>query len=266
MMPRRQGKALRRRRWQQIRDQRRRGVFLLPALLTIANLVCGFSALLLTVNGRYVEAALAVFVAMVMDMLDGRVARLMKATSQFGVEFDSLADVVSFGVAPAFILYSFALSSLPRAAWLGAGLFVICGALRLARFNVQTGTIDKRFFVGLPIPAAAGTAVSTVIVLQGVELTRWILTAVAVGTYVVALLMVSTFRYWSFKEIDFARQRPLPTLLVVVLGVMIVATNHELFPFLLFVGYALSGPVYRLWSGRAPSPVPVALDVPRESH
>ena len=197
---------------------------------------------------------------MVMDMLDGRVARLMKATSQFGVEFDSLADVVSFGVAPAFILYSFALAELPRAAWFGAALFVICGALRLARFNVQTGTVDKRFFVGLPIPAAAGVAVSTVIVLQGVELTRWMQIAIAVGTYVVALLMVSTFRYWSFKEIDFARRRPLQTLLVVVLGVMIVATNHEIFPFLLFVGYAVSGPVYRLWSGRAPSPAAATLE------
>jgi CDP-diacylglycerol--serine O-phosphatidyltransferase len=263
---RRQGKALRRRRWQEIRDLRARGVFLLPALLTIANLFCGFYALLLTVDHRYTEAALAIFVAMVMDMLDGRVARLMKATSQFGVEFDSLADVVSFCVAPAFILYSFALAELPRAAWFGAALFVICGALRLARFNVQTGSVDKRFFLGLPTPAAAGVVVSTVIVLQRVELTRWLLTVIAVGTYVVALLMVSTFRYWSFKEIDFARRRPLQTLLVVVLGIMIVATNHEQFPFLLFVGYAISGPIYRLWSGRAPAPLAPTLETPRESH
>src|SRR5262245_29107829 len=262
---RRPSKNLRRRHWQQIREQRGRGVFLLPALLTIANLFCGFYALLLAVNHRYTEAALAVFVAMVMDMLDGRVARLMRATSQFGVEFDSLADVVSFGVAPAFILYSFALSELPRAAWFGATLFVICGALPLAGFNVRTGTADKRFFVGLPIPAGAGVAVSTVIVLQRVELTRWILTAIAVGTYLVALLMVSTFRYWSFKEIDFARRRPLQTLLVVVLGIMIVATNYEIFPFLLFMGYTISGPAYRLWSGRAPV-VAAPVDAPRESH
>jgi CDP-diacylglycerol--serine O-phosphatidyltransferase len=263
---RRPGKSLRRRRWQQIRDQRGRGVFLLPALLTIANLFCGFYALLLAVDHRYVEAALAVVVAMVMDMLDGRVARLMKATSQFGVEFDSLADVVSFGVAPAFILYSFALASLPRAAWFGAALFVICGALRLARFNVQTGTADKRFFVGLPIPAGAGAAVSTVIALHGVELTRWMQVTIAVGTYLIALLMVSTFRYWSFKEVDFARRRPLQTLLVLVLGVMIVATNHEVFLFLLFMGYAISGPAYRVWAGRAPSPAVAALDSPRELH
>jgi CDP-diacylglycerol--serine O-phosphatidyltransferase len=259
-MMRRRGHGLRRRRWQEIREQRGRGVFLLPALLTIANLFCGFYALLLTVDHRYTDAALAVFVAMVMDMLDGRVARLMKATSQFGVEFDSLADVVSFCVAPAFILYSFALTALPRAAWFGAALFVICGALRLARFNVQTGTVDKRFFVGLPTPAAAGAVVSTVILLQGLELSRWVRSGVAVGTYLVALLMVSTFRYWSFKEIDFARRRPLQTLLVLVLGLMIVATNHELFPFLLFVGYAVSGPLHRLVAGRAPAPVPIELD------
>src|SRR5213594_1970932 len=153
-MIRRHGKGLRRRRWH--------GIVLLPSLLTTGNLFCGFFALLLTVEGRYADAALAIFVAMIMDLLDGRVARLMKATSQFGVEFDSLADVVSFCVAPAFLLYSFALSGLGRPAWFGACLFVICGALRLARFNIHTGSTDRRFFVGLPTPAAAGLVVSAV--------------------------------------------------------------------------------------------------------
>ena len=145
---------------------------------------------------------------MVMDLLDGRVARLMKATSQFGVEYDSLADVVSFCVAPAFLLYSFALHPLGRAAWFGAFLFLVCGALRLARFNVQTGSVDRRFFVGLSTPAAAGVAASIVILLQGEEPSRLVRVAIAIVTYVLALLMVSTFRYWSFKEIDFARRRP----------------------------------------------------------
>ena len=122
----------------------RQGIFLFPSLLTTGNLFCGFFALLLAVEQRYIEAALAILVAMVMDLLDGRVARLMKATSQFGVEFDSLADVISFCVAPAFLFYSFALRPLGRAAWFGAFLFVICGALRLARFNVQTGVVDRR--------------------------------------------------------------------------------------------------------------------------
>ena len=239
-------KAARRRRWQELRDKRGQGIFLLPSLLTTGNLFCGFFAMILTVQARYTDAVLAIFVAMVMDLLDGRVARLMKATSQFGVEFDSLADVVSFCVAPGFLVYSFALSQLGRPAWFGAFLFVICGALRLARFNVQTGTVDKRFFVGLSTPGAAGVIASTVMLLDKIELERWQLTVIAVGTYGVALLMVSTFKYWSFKEVTFARRHPAPALLVVVLGIMIVATHPELFLFLIFMGYALSGPVRRL--------------------
>src|SRR5207244_12021209 len=170
----RRHKGPRRRRWHELRDKRRRGIVLLPSLLTTGNLFCGFFALLLTVEGRYADAALAIFVAMIMDLLDGRVARLMKATSQFGVEFDSLADVVSFCVAPAFLVYSFALNQLGRPAWFGAFLFVICGALRLARFNVHTGSTDRRFFTGLSTPAAAGVVASTVVLLAREDLTRWI--------------------------------------------------------------------------------------------
>jgi CDP-diacylglycerol---serine O-phosphatidyltransferase len=250
----RRGKRLRRRPWQELRDRRRQGIFLFPSLLTTGNLFCGFFALLLSVEHRYIEAAVAIFVAMVMDLLDGRVARLMKATSQFGVEYDSLADVISFCVAPAFLLYSFALQPLGRAAWFGAFLFVICGALRLARFNVQTTSVDRRFFVGLSTPAAAGVVASLVLLLQGNEPSRAVQVAIAVAAYVLALLMVSTFRYWSFKEIDFARRRPVETLLVVVLGVMIVATMHEVFLFLVFGGYALSGPGRRVIVGRVPVP------------
>jgi len=261
---RRHGKGLRRRRWHDLRERRPRGIFLLPSLLTTGNLFCGFFALLLTVENRYTEAALAIFVAMIMDILDGRVARLMKATSQFGLEFDSLADVVSFCVAPAFLIYSFALSALGRPAWFGAFLFVICGALRLARFNVHTGTVDRRFFVGLPTPAAAGLVVSAVILLKGVELSAWLLLTIAIGTYVAALLMVSTFRYWSFKEFDFARRRPLWTLLVMVLSVMIVATRHEVFLFLIFAGYAASGPIRRFIVGRTPAVLPA--DQPVRDH
>src|SRR5574337_1274054 len=126
------GRSLRRRRWQELREHPRRGIFLLPSLLTTGNLFAGFLALILTAEGRLVEAAVAIFVAMVMDMLDGKVARLTKTTTQFGVEFDSLADVVSFCVAPAFMLYTLALAQAGRGAWHGAFLFVICGALRLA--------------------------------------------------------------------------------------------------------------------------------------
>ncbi|PYM19917.1 MAG: CDP-diacylglycerol--serine O-phosphatidyltransferase [Candidatus Rokuibacteriota bacterium] len=254
-MIRRGGKRLRRRPWQEVRERRRQGIFLFPSLLTTGNVFCGFFSMLLAMEHRYTEAALAIFVAMIMDLLDGRVARLMKATSQFGVEYDSLADVISFCVAPAFLLYSFALQPLGRAAWFGAFLFLICGALRLARFNVQTGSVDRRFFIGLSTPAAAGVVASIVILLQGDEPTRAVRLALAITSYVLALLMVSTFRYWSFKEIDFARRRPVETLLVVVLAVMIVATMHEVFLFLVFGGYALSGPVRRVVVGKPPAPV-----------
>ena len=254
MIRRRHGRAARRRRWEGLREKRGRSIFLLPSLLTTGNLFCGFLALLLNVQGRHSDAAIAIFVAMVMDLLDGRVARLMKATSQFGVEYDSLADVVSFCVAPGFLVYAFALSHLGRPAWFAAFLFVICGALRLARFNVYTGVADKRFFTGLSTPAAAAVICSTVVLLQGIEPPRGITVAIAAGTYLVALLMVSTFKYWSFKELGWARRHPAQMLLVIVLGVMIVATNPELFLFIIFTGYAASGPVRRLIVGHTPVP------------
>ncbi len=240
----------RRPRWQELREKRGRGIFLLPSLLTTGNLFCGFLALILTAEYRYEHAALAIFVAIVMDVLDGRIARLMKATSQFGLEFDSLADVVSFCVAPAFLLYGFALARLGKAAWFGAFLFVICGALRLARFNIHTGTGDRRFFIGLPTPAAAGLAAATVLLLDGHEPARWGLAAISAATYLVGLLMVSTMRYWSFKELQFAQRHPLEALLVLVLAIMIVATQYQIFLFGLFSLYVLSGPVRYLAVGR----------------
>ncbi len=244
------GRGPRRRKWQELRQQPRRGIFLLPSLLTTGNLFCGFWALIMASQSRFTEAAISLFVAMVMDMLDGKVARLTKTTTQFGVEFDSLADVVSFGVAPAFMLYAFALAPLGRAAWLGAFLFAICGALRLARFNVYSGVSDRRYFVGLPIPAAAGIAASVVLLLGDDEIPRWLGALISAGTYVVAILMVTTFRYYSFKEIDFARRRPAGVLVLVVLGVLIVATHPQWFLFLLFSAYVLSGPTRPLWARR----------------
>src|SRR5437867_2951464 len=251
-------RAPRRRRWQELREHPRRGIFLLPSLLTTGNLFCGFLALILTAEARFVEASVAIFVAMVMDVLDGKVARLTKTTTQFGVEFDSLADVVSFCVAPAFMLYTLAFARVGRAAGLGTFAFEVCGALRLARFNVQTGTVDRRFFIGLSTPAAAGVVAATSLLLGDAPPARWTQISLAAAAGVLALLMVSTFRYWSFKEVDFVRRRPLQTLLVVVLAVMIVATKHDLFLFVLFTGYALSGPVRRLVVGR-PLAVPTEL-------
>jgi len=243
-------RAARRRRWQNLQEKRQRGIFLLPSLFTTANLFSGFLAVLLTTHRRYSEAALAILVAILLDILDGKVARLTNTTTQFGVEFDSLADVVSFCVAPAFLLYGWKLSHLGRAAWLASFLFVICGAIRLARFNVFSGVTDRRYFVGLPTPAAAGLAAATVLLLGEEEMSRWELLAISVATYLVALLMVSTFRYWSFKEVDLARRHPLGVLLVVVLGVLIVASAPHIFFFALFGLYVVSGPARRLWVRR----------------
>lgn len=255
----------RRRRWQSLRDKRRRGIFLLPSLLTTANLISGFLAVLLTMHQRYAEASLAILGAILLDILDGKVARLTNTTTQFGLEFDSLADMVSFCVAPAFLVYAWALSRLGRAAWLAAFLFVICGALRLARFNVYSGLLDRRFFVGLPTPAAAGLAASTVLLFAGEEMSRWELLAISVATYLVALLMVSTFRYWSFKEVDFARRHPVGVLLLVVLAVLIVANAPQHFLFALFALYVLSGPARRLWVRKPEGAVSVDAER-KDSH
>jgi CDP-diacylglycerol--serine O-phosphatidyltransferase len=220
----------------------------------------------LSAQARFVEAAVAVFVGMILDILDGKVARLTRTTTQFGVEFDSLADVVSFCVAPAFMLYALALQQFGRVAWLGAFLFVICGALRLARFNVYQGVTDRRYFVGLPTPAAAGIVASTALLLEGTEIGRWQAAAISVGTVVVALLMVSTFRYYSFKEVDFARRRPAQVLVLVVLGVLIVATHPQWFLFILFSLYLLSGPTRPVWVRRRLDQPMVSEKVTRDAH
>ncbi|MCI0548351.1 MAG: CDP-diacylglycerol--serine O-phosphatidyltransferase [Candidatus Rokubacteria bacterium] len=255
----------RRRRWERLREHRQRGIFLLPSLLTTGNLFCGFLALILATRERYTEAAAAIFVAMVLDFLDGKVARLTRTTTQFGVEFDSLADVVSFCVAPAFLVYSAVLAPLGRAAWLAAFLFVICGALRLARFNVHAGVTDRRFFVGLSTPAGAGVLCAIILLVDGDEVSRWLGFAIAVAVYLTGLLMVSTFRYHSFKEVDFARRRPAGVLLVVVLGLLIVATHPQWFLFLLFTTYALSGPARPLWVRRREGSFRADVG-PRDAH
>jgi len=219
---------------------------LLPGLLTTGNLLCGFYAIILTLDGHHQWAALALLVGMVMDMLDGKVARLTRTTTQFGVEFDSLADVVSFGVAPGLLLYSWALAPLGRVGAGAAFLYVICGALRLARFNVLAGITDSRYFIGLPIPGAAGAVAAMVLFFGPMEFGRTELFALACATYLLALLMVSNIRYHSFKELNFAKRHAFGVLLVVVLAVLIVAAHPQLFLFLAFGGYALSGPVRRV--------------------
>jgi CDP-diacylglycerol--serine O-phosphatidyltransferase len=254
---RRRSPGLRRRRWSELRERRRQTIFLLPGLLTTANLLCGFVAILLTIEGRHQWAAVALFAGMVMDILDGKVARLTRTTTQFGVEFDSLADVISFGVAPALLMYGWGLVQLwdigNGAGRIGAGaafLFTLCAALRLARFNVLTGVSDRRYFVGLPSPGAAGTIAAIVLFVERGDLGRVGLFGVAAATYLLAFLMISNVRYYSFKELDFAKRHPFGVLLVAVLGLLIVVANAETFAFLVFGAYVASGPVRWLMARR----------------
>ncbi|MEO5657039.1 MAG: CDP-diacylglycerol--serine O-phosphatidyltransferase [Nitrospiria bacterium] len=222
---------------------RRRGVYLLPNLFTTGNLLSGFYAVIAVFNADYVLAAIAILVATIFDTLDGRVARLTKTTSKFGVEYDSLADLVSFGVAPGLLIYSWALTNYGRIGWVAAFLFVACGALRLARFNVQVGTVEGRYFVGLPIPAAAGVIASTVllddhILRLGAEMKPLL---IVVMTYILAFLMVSNIRYWSLKGMDLRHRRPFQVLVGAVLVLMVVTAAPQVMLFALFALYAASG-------------------------
>ena len=229
---------------------RRRGIYLLPNLFTTGCLVFGFVAIISAIDGEFGRAAAAVLVAMVFDGLDGRVARLTNTQSDFGVQYDSLADMVSFGAAPAVVVFLWALES-PQAGppwddlgWLIAFLFVACAALRLARFNTQSGVDDKRYFQGLPSPAAAGAVVGLVwfgerLGLSGVD------AAVPAGivTAAAAVAMVSTVRYESFKEFDFRYQVRFTSVVFVVLGLALVALHPPTAIFFGFFAYLISGPV-----------------------
>ena len=246
-------------------ENMRKGIYILPNLFTTGSLFAGFYSMVATMNGDFRTAAIWVLVSSIFDGLDGKVARLTGTSSKFGVEYDSLADLVSFGVAPGLLMYSWALKPFGRLGWLAAFLFVVCGALRLARFNVHSGVSDRRYFVGLPTPAAAGIVASVVLFLGNGVISQWESAAVAAGTYIVAVLMVSTFRYYSFKELDFARRRPTGVLLLFVLAVLIVATHPQWFLLLLFSAYVLSGPTRPVWARRRDGAL-VAEKGSRDAH
>lgn len=244
----------RRRRKNKIRTSPPRGIYILPNLLTTASLFCGFLALIAATNGHFREAAYAILVSAVLDGLDGKIARLTKSTSQFGVQYDSLADLVAFGVAPAFAVYHWALTGFGRLGWIAAFLFVVCGALRLARFNIQIGTRDPRYFVGLPIPAAAAIVAATVLAFGsfGLQQSQTNLFCLIL-LYVLSFLMVSNLPYPSFKEVDLRRMRSFNFLVAAVLIFSVVAYEpvHMALAFLL--AYLFSGPVLALWRLRRSS-------------
>lgn len=226
----------------------RKGVYVLPNLFTSGGLFCGFFSVVATIKGDYLVAAIAILVAQVFDALDGRIARLTKTSSQFGVEYDSLADVVAFGVAPGVLAYRWALEPWGVWGWLAASLYVICGALRLARFNVQVDTADKRNFVGLPIPAAAAVVATTILLyffLGGEGATNKHVTLLLL-IYILAGLMVSTVPYYSFKELHFGQRQPFWALLLGIIVLQLTIAEPQIMLFSAFFVYAISGPVWLL--------------------
>jgi len=222
----------------------RKGIYILPNLFTTGNLFCGFWAIISVFQEKFFYAAIAILLASVFDVLDGKVARLSGATSKFGVQYDSLADLISFGVAPALLAFSWALRPYGRFGWLAAFLFVVCGALRLARFNVMSASGEVKYFKGLPIPAAAMTIALTILLYLRLIETGWVKDIVILlMIYVLAFLMVSNIRYFSIKELDLARRKPFSIFIFVILSMIVIVMEPAIVLFCFIVAYVFSGPV-----------------------
>jgi len=237
------------------RKKARKGVFLLPNLFTSASLFGGFYAIIASIQGRYEAAAIAIILAAIFDGLDGRIARFTRTTSRFGTEYDSLADLVSFGVAPATLAFLWGLEPFGRLGWLAAFMYVICGALRLARFNVEKSSSPASFFKGLPIPAAACFIASLILfdsALKGFLENKDVVIIVMI--YILSFLMVSSINYYSFKEINIRHQKPFNVLVAVILILIVIAYKPKVLIFLIMLSYVVSGPVitlYRLYAKRS---------------
>ncbi len=227
-----------------VKQKLRKGVFLLPSLITTFGFFCGFYALISVFNGEYLNAAYLIILAGFFDFLDGKVARLTNSTSHFGMEYDSLADLMSFGIAPAFLVYSWVLQPYGRVGWMAAFLYVICGALRLARFNTHSSTITAgNRFIGLPIPAAAGLIASMVILTKEFFVIEKLHPVIIVATvYALAFLMISNLKYASFKKFEFEKRKTFSFLVFTVLFIYVIAVLPELMLFLVALIYAGSGP------------------------
>jgi len=234
-----------------LEKQRRRGIYLLPNLFTTACLFAGFYAIVSAMSDKFEQAAVAIFVAMIMDGLDGRVARLTNTQSDFGAEYDSLADMVAFGLAPSLVAFEWALFSLGKLGWLAAFIYTAGAALRLARFNTQVAIANKRYFQGLASPAAAAVVAGMVWVGSDYDQvgSDWRI-PVFVLTLMVGLLMVSNIRYRSFKDLDLKGKIPFFTMLVVVLVFVFISIDPPQVLFAIFFLYAISGPIYTLVTRR----------------
>lgn len=232
-------------------ERRPRGIYLLPNLFTTSALFAGFYAVIAGMSGRFEAAAVAIFIAMVFDGLDGRVARMTNTQSKFGAEYDSLSDMLSFGVAPALVAYTWVLEDIGKVGWFAAFLYCAGGALRLARFNTQIGSLDKRYFMGLPSPAAAAAVAGLIWFCSANELdVSGFAYPIALYVALCGVLMVSNVLYYSFKDVDLKGRIHFLKLAGIVLIGAVIATNPALFLWLLFLLYAFTGPLIWLWRRR----------------
>jgi len=228
-------------------DGRLTGIYVLPNLMTTLNVFCGFYAVIAVINNKFTAGATAIIVAGIFDLLDGKIARFTKTTSRFGVEYDSLADVLSFGLAPALMMYLWALRPMGKIGWLAGFLFTACGALRLARFNTQTGTVSSDHFVGLPIPAAAGMSAATILACHYLGIRQpQNPVPVLIMLYFLSFLMVSTIPYNSFKSPELFHRINFNVLVGAILILVFVAALPQMALFLIGSVYVLSGPLLAL--------------------
>ncbi len=251
---------------------RRKGIYILPNLFTLAALFGGFYAIVMAMNGRFEQSAIGIFCAMVLDSLDGRVARMTNTQSTFGEQMDSLSDMVSFGAAPALIVYEWALRGMDKLGWLAAFVYCSCAALRLARFNTNLTVVDKRFFQGLPSPAAAALVMGFIWLMddygyKGRLEGHW-LSWVAFGfTLYAGLTMVTNIPFYSFKDVSFKRSVPFVVIVAIALAIALITLHPPLVLFALFCFYGLSGYGVYVWKrmkGRPVSVIATSMDEPDE--
>ncbi|BDI05091.1 CDP-diacylglycerol--serine O-phosphatidyltransferase [Sphaerotilus microaerophilus] len=241
---------------------RRKGIYILPNLFTLGALFGGFYAIVMAMNGRFENACIGIFCAAVLDSLDGRVARMTNTQSAFGEQMDSLSDMVSFGAAPALIVYEWALKGLGKAGWIAAFVYCACAALRLARFNTNIGIVDKRYFQGLPSPAAAALVIGFVWVMddagfKGVSQIDWLAWLALGFTLYAGLTMVTNVPFYSFKDVSFKRTVPFIVIVLIALGIALINVHPPMVLFALFVVYGLSGYVVYAVKKSKGSPVSV---------
>jgi len=252
--------------------KRRKGIYILPNLFTLAALFGGFYAVVMAMNGRFEQAAIGIFMAAVLDSLDGRVARMTNTQSAFGEQMDSLSDMVSFGAAPALITYEWALKGLGKAGWIAAFVYCACAALRLARFNTNIGVVDKRYFQGLPSPAAAALIIGFIWVMDDAGFREvwslpWLAWSAFGATLYAGLTMVTNVPFYSFKDVSFKRSVPFIVIVLIALGIAVINIHPPIVLFALFCVYGLSGYgvyVYRKMKGRPVSVIATSTDEPDE--